>query len=161
MRSGHRLADTNGLSSDFLPNPFAETGRRAHVDFTAEKVLQVELEPLQFEVSCGTVEFDQQIHVALVRGFVPRDGAEDRQRPHAELLLQLRQLIAKNVQRLVTRHGRYSLAQLLHADGTEAACIFSTAADHSGLASMAHGPANTGTDHQIGPVGLEPTTKGL
>ena len=63
---------------------------RAKVDAAAKQVLEMALEFHEAEQPEGSVELDQQVHVAVLFRFVARDRAKESKTRHAEARVQHR-----------------------------------------------------------------------
>src|SRR5438874_8364421 len=73
IRSCHGLGDTDGLLVDALAHRWPKAARSAQIDLAAKELFQEQLQPYHSEISCGSVEFHQQVHVARYLGLVSGD----------------------------------------------------------------------------------------
>jgi hypothetical protein len=84
IRRRHFLDDTDGLGQDSITNARFQTLRRAKIDAASKQILQVVLEFQEPEQPDGSVELDQQVHVAILARLVARDRAKKGETRHAE-----------------------------------------------------------------------------
>ena len=89
MRRGHFLGDTQGLVQHPFPDARPETRRGPHIDLTPEQGFEMLLKTDQTEQAGWTVEFDQHIDVAAFPSLIARNRAEQRQRLHTVLSVQV------------------------------------------------------------------------
>lgn len=84
MRNREPLGGTNGFAENAIPQLCLECWPGHEIDRNAKDLAKEALQARKLEKRGRLVEVDEQIHVALVGGLVPRDRAEQEECLHVE-----------------------------------------------------------------------------
>lgn len=103
MRTRQSLGGTDRLCENASAELALDGVLHDQVDRSAENALQLALHAEELEQPDGTVEFDQEIHVAARTGFTSRDGAKKLQGADAEVI-ELGSVARKPLTDLFPRH---------------------------------------------------------
>lgn len=93
-RSAASLRATQRLAKNALADLRAQRIGRQEVDAPPEPGLEIQPQPRQREEPNRSIEFDDQVDVAVARRFVARGGSEQKQRAHT-MAVELRTMSCK------------------------------------------------------------------